>query len=257
MVVLGDRTSLAAPLSSPKNWAVQLLVPVYNEAENVRVLYNGLRREAIEFDALTFVYDMDGDTTLPVIKELAQADNRINAQKNAYGRGVLNALKWGFSQVSSGPVIVLMADNSDKLSIIPEMIEMWQKGAVIVSPSRYMRGGKQYGGGLIKSTLSRLAGVSLSLIGFPTADATNNFKLYDGEWLKAQQIESVGGFEVALELCYKAFRAKKPINELPTEWRDRTIGKSNFKLISWMPHYLKWYFKSFGLIAKRICFFKT
>lgn len=226
---------------------IQLLVPVYNEGGNVRVLYEGLVRDKVPFDALTFIYDFDEDNTLPVIAELAAKDTRIFSSKNAIGRGVLNALRWGFFLSQPGPVIVLMGDNSDKLTIIPEMIELWKKGATVVSPSRYMKGGVQEGGGLVKATLSRMAGKSLRLIGFPTADPTNNFKLYDGEWLKAQKIESEGGFEIALELSYKAFRDKRNIVELPTVWKDRTMGESRFKLFKWLPHYLRWYLRAAAL----------
>lgn len=240
--------SPAQNVSAPR---VQILVPVYNEGENGRVLYDSLVAENISFDELVFVYDLDTDTTLPVIADLRQNDPRVRAEKNQLGRGVVNALRWGFSQTKPGPVIVVMGDNSDKLSIIPQMVELWRNGAAVVSPSRYMRGGKQFGGGLLKSTLSRCAGLSLRLFGFPTTDATNNFKLYDGEWLKAQQIESAGGFEIALELCYRAYSGGKKIVELPTEWRDRTLGQSNFKLRKWLPHYLHWYFKILGVLLFR------
>lgn len=222
---------------------IQLLVPVYNEGENVRILHKELLSAGGNYDRLTFLYDFDEDTTLPVIRDLANEDKRVVAEKNTTGRGVVNALKHGFSRVEDGPVIVLMGDNSDKLSIIPEMIRLWEQGASIVSPSRYMKGGKQYGGGLVKSSMSRLAGVSLNLLGFPTADPTNNFKLYDGHWLRLQTIESVGGFEIALELCCKAYQQGQRIVELPTVWRDREDGESRFQIVKWLPHYLKWYFK--------------
>lgn len=226
-----------------KKESVQILVPVYNEGENARILYNSLLADKVPFDDLAFVYDLDSDTTLPVIADIAQKDPRVRAVKNQLGRGVVRALSWAFSRAKDGPLIVVMGDNSDKLSIIPEMIALWRNGATVVSPSRYMPGGKQYGGGIIKSTLSRCAGVSLRLFGFPTADATNNFKLYDGAWLRTQKIESEGGFEIALELCYHAYCGQKKIVELPTEWRDRTMGESNFNLRKWLPHYLRWYFR--------------
>jgi len=231
--------------------AVQIVVPIYNEGENARILCKALADAGVTFDSLKFVYDLDQDITLPIIAELNSSDSRIIAEKNEYGPGVVKALSWGFSHATEGPVLVVMGDNSDKLDIIPQMIKLWQDGATIVSPSRYMRGGKQYGGGLVKSTLSRIAGVSLKLCGFPTADPTNNFKLYDGVWLRQQQIESVGGFEIALELCYKAYRDKLKIVELPTEWRDRTMGESRFKLGKWLPKYLRWYFKALGQIVLR------
>ena len=223
---------------------LQLVVPVHNEGDNVRALHDALVAAEVPFTSLKFVYDFDGDTTLPVIADLQAADARLVASKNEYGRGVLNALRWGFSHAGAGPVVVVMGDNSDRLDIIPEMVRLWRAGATVVSPSRYMRGGEQHGGGFVKSGLSRLAGVSLKLLGFPTADPTNNFKLYDGAWLRAQRIESVGGFEVALELTVKAFEQGCSIVELPTVWRDRTFGQSNFRLFKWLPHYLSWYFRA-------------
>ncbi len=230
---------------------IQILVPVYNEGENVLELYKGLVDDSVPYDSLSFVYDMDEDTTLPFVAQMRENDARVRALKNEIGPGVVNALQFAFSNCSSGPVIVLMGDNSDKLSIVPEMIELWRQGAIIVSPSRYMKGGEQHGGGILKSGLSRLAGVSLKLLGFPTADPTNNFKLYDGAWLREQKIESEGGFEIALELCAKAFEQRETIVELPTIWRDRTMGESRFKLMKWLPHYLRWYFKCVGLLLKR------
>lgn len=222
---------------------VQIVVPVYNEGEQVIELYKQLNVDGVQFHSLRFVYDFAEDTSLPYIKQLAADDSRVEALRNTYGRGVLNALRFAFSCVEAGPVIVVMGDRSDKLSIIPEMIDLWERGATVVSPSRYTEGGKQHGGGVMKSGLSRIAGKSLRYLGFPTSDPTNNFKLYDGRWLIEQQIESNGGFEIALELCYKAHQSNRTIAELPTEWFDRTEGQSKFHLFKWLPHYLRWYFK--------------
>ncbi len=230
---------------------VQLLVPIYNEGENVVRLYEGLRRENIEFDSLCFVYDFDEDISLPYIAELSARDGRVLADKNCFGMGVIHALRWGFVHAKPGPVIVLMGDNSDKLSIIPELVALWRKGATIVAPSRYMPGGTQHGGPFFKTFLSRLQGKWLKFYGFPTADPTNNFKLYDGTWLSRQRIASTGGFEVALELSYKAYLQGLRIVETPTEWFDRTEGESRFKLWSWLPRYLVWYFRALAVLTRR------
>lgn len=233
------------------SWLIQIIVPIYNEGENVNLLYRHLVEENIPFDSLKFIYDIDEDTSLPFIEQIGLSDTRVRAEKNGFGRGVVNALRWGFSRCAAGPVLVLMGDNSDKLSIIPDMVSAWYNGATIVSPSRYMPGGKQHGGPPLKTFLSRTAGKFLRLCGFPTADATNNFKLYDGQWLAGQTVESNGGFEVALELCYKCYRDGRNIEELPTEWWDRTSGESRFKLWSWIPRYLRWYFRVLGELAKK------
>jgi hypothetical protein len=87
-----------------------------------------------------------------------------------------------------------------------------------------------------------MAGLSLHyLSGIPTHDATNNFKMYRGSFLKSIQIESQAGFEIGLELVSKAFVGGYRIGEIPTTWRDRVAGASRFKVIEWMPHYLRWY----------------
>lgn len=237
--------SSTAPAAS-RDFKIQIVVPVYNEGQGVVRLYDNLLAAGVTFDQIKFVYDFDADTSVPFINQLNERDARVIGDKNLYGRGAVNALRWGFAHSVSGPVITVMGDGSDKLSDIPKMVDLWTKGATIVSASRYTRGGVQQGGGVVKSSMSRLAGLSLSFLGFPTSDATNNFKLYDGTWLSKQKVESVGGFEVAIELCFKCYKDGKDIVEIPTEWRDRTDGKSNFKLIAWTPKYLKWYLKILG-----------
>ena len=54
-------------------------------------------------------------------------------------------------------------------------------------------------------------------------------------------LESDAGFELALEITVKAFLAGYRISEVPTTWRDRVEGTSNFKLARWLPRYLRWY----------------
>lgn len=236
---------------------IQIIVPIYNEGENVLRLYDNLCAINFAFDELKFVYDYEEDTTLPYLAELSARNKKVVYEKNELGKGVINALKWGFSRAIDGPVFILMGDNSDKLEIMPKMIEFWNNGSTIVSPSRYMKGGKQHGGGLLKSSLSMLAGKSLYFIGFPTSDPTNNFKLYDGKWLSKQKIESDGGFEVGLELSYKAYYQNRTISQLPTEWWDRTEGQSNFKLFKWLPKYIRWYLKCVKLLFKNTLGIKT
>jgi hypothetical protein len=64
-------------------------------------------------------------------------------------------------------------------------------------------------------------------------------------------IESTAGFELALELTVKATIARRRVAEVPTTWRDRTAGESNFKLRKWLPHYLHWYWTAFRARLQR------
>ena len=71
---------------------------------------------------------------------------------------------------------------------------------------------------------------------------TNSYKMYKREALQQLCFESLGGFEIGMEITAKIFVAGGKIVELPSRWWDRTEGKSNFKLFTWLPKYLKWYF---------------
>jgi hypothetical protein len=177
------------------------------------------------------------------VKRYQKKDKDLILHKNTIGRGALNALLSGFKYVKSGPVLVIMADLSDDLRIVDNMYDLYLKGAAVVCGSRYMKGGKKIGGPLLKRTLSHLAGVSLYWIRrFPTHDVTNNFKLYDKNFIDSIKIESKGGFEIAMEITVKAFKKGQVIKEVPSTWRDRTAGEANFQLWKWLPSYLRWYF---------------
>lgn len=220
-----------------------IIIPVYNEGENIKTAVESIERDVKYPYTINVIYDFDEDNTIEPAKNL-----NVNLVKNKYGRGVLNAIKTGLESVQTEFAIVTMADLSDPAYVMNNMIDSAIKNnADIVCGSRYMSGGGQVGGPLIKKLMSMWAGLSLHyLAGLPVHDATNSFKLYRKSFLDSVTIESTGGFELGLELLVKAYKNGNKITEVPTIWHDRTAGKSNFKLIEWLPKYLKWYFKAFG-----------
>ncbi len=139
-----------------------------------------------------------------------------------------------------------MADGSDDPTQVDVLARIIERGCVIAAASRYMAAGQQVGGPVIKSTMSRLAGLSLFwLARVGTHDATSSYKAYSREFVREVGIESDAGFEIAIELVAKARRRRLPVAEVPTLWLDRTAGVSNFKLWKWLPRYLHWYFYAF------------
>jgi glycosyltransferase involved in cell wall biosynthesis len=232
-------TSRAAPAGPAVD--LHVVVPVYNEAESFAAFYDSLRRSVRIPYRLVVVYDSEEDTTLPVAKRLAADDPSVVLVKNPH-RGVLGALKTGLRVPERGAIVVSMADMSDDHAQIGDMFALYQQGCALVAASRYSKGGAQRGGPLLKRSLSRAAGLTLRWLGgIPTYDPTNNFKLYSKALIDAVEIESTGGFEVALELTVKAHRLGMRIGEVGTVWTDRVAGKSNFKLMKWLPSYLRWY----------------
>ena len=225
---------------------VAIVLPVYNEGKAVEPVLRALADAVRTPHELVVVYDFDGDTTVPVIGRLIGEIPGLRGLRNDLGRGVLNAMKAGIAGTSAPYVLISMADGSDDPTAVDRMVALARDGADVVSASRYMRGGRQIGGPPLKRLMSRVAGLTLHWFArVPTHDPTNNFKLYSRRYLDSILIESTAGFELALELTVKAMLAKRRIAEIPTTWRDRTAGQSNFKLRKWLPHYLHWYWVAF------------
>ena len=231
-----------------------IVVPVYNEAENIRPAIQAICQDVKFSHHIMVVYDSEEDTTVPVVREMMKDLPNLELHRNKYGRGALNAIKTGLEDADTEYVIVTMADLCDPPMVINDMVEMAEaENAAIVCGSRYMRGGSQNGGPLIKGILSRLAGLSLNwFAGLPTHDATNSFKLYRTSFLGGETIESSGGFELGLELVVKAYEKGEFIAEVPTSWVDRAAGESHFKVVEWLPYYLKWYFCAFKVALRRL-----
>src|SRR2546430_5756362 len=122
---------------------------------------------------------------------------------------------------------------------IDPIARLAQGGADVVAGSRYMRGGHQVGGPLLKRAMSRTAGLSLHWVGgLPVHDATSNFRLYSKRLLNQVSIESQGGFELGLELTVKAYRLRQPVAEAPTTRAGPTQGQSPFHLLGGVPRYI-------------------
>lgn len=231
---------------------LDIIVPVYNEGKGILRLLDEIRCEVHAKKHVYVVYDFEGDTTVPVVKAHQSAyPFCIELVRNQIGRGALNAIKTGMAHATAEMVLVMMADSSDRLDVVDLMCRKMRQGYDLVCGSRYMRGGSQHGGPVLKGLFSRVAGISLHrLTGIPTHDSTNSFKLYRRSMLEQIRMESTGGFEIGLEITVKAYVSGYRITEVPSAWTEREDGESNFHMWKWMPHYLHWY-----LYCIRKCWF--
>jgi glycosyltransferase involved in cell wall biosynthesis len=224
-----------------------IVIPAYNEGEEIVV---GVRRilDAVHVSAeVIVVVDTPEDPTVRVVERLSASDPRLRVLVNDYGHGPARAIRYGIDKAAAPTVVVTMADGCDDPRQIDELVLLVERGVVVAAASRYMPGGQQVGGPRLKSWLSRTAGLSLHrLANVGTRDATNSFKAYNTEFVRDVGIDSDEGFEIGLELTAKARRLRRPIAEIPTIWLDRQFGQSNFKVVKWLPQYLRWYRFAFG-----------
>lgn len=223
---------------------ISVVLPVYNEAENIQTSLRGLwdALKDLEHEILV-CYDFDADTTLPAIAAMPDKPPTVRLVRNDIGRGAANALRAGFAAATGDVVVTTMADLSDPPERIPVMADkMRSEGLAVVAGSRYMRGGSQSGGPFLKRTFSRWAGILLRAIaGIGTHDVTTNFRAYSREFLAVTPVESKAGFEIALELTTKAHNHGFGVGEIPSSWQDRSAGTSRFRMWKWMPSYLRWW----------------
>jgi glycosyltransferase involved in cell wall biosynthesis len=198
------------------------------------------------------VVDSDDDSTAEPVKKLAEAWPNLRLVINEFGPGPANAIRFGLAISNSPIAVVTMSDGCDDPRQIDDLVRLIRRGVVVAAASRYMPGGQQVGGPLIKRLLSRTAGMMLFYFaGVGTRDATNSFKAYDRDFLNLANPQSKFGFELGIELTAKARRMRLPIAEIPTTWIDRSYGQSRFKIWEWLPKYLKWFIFAFGIKLKK------
>jgi dolichol-phosphate mannosyltransferase len=218
-----------------------IIIPVYNEGGNIGQTIRAIESIVRTPHVIYIVYDFDEDNTLPAVRRIQEEGVDLVLLKNSAGK-VVNAIKTGLRGANETYLLVTMADLSDDYGVVDQMVSRAEKGFDVVCGSRYAKGGKQIGGPFIKKTLSRMAGLSLRYIaGIPTSDVTNSFKLYRKEMVDALTIESDGGFEIGMEIVIKAHFSGHRVTEIPCTWQDRQQGASRFRVLRWLPKYMKWY----------------
>jgi len=219
-----------------------MIIPVYNEGANIEATLLAIEQKVHTPHNIYIVYDFEEDDTLPVIKKLQAKGWPVGLVKNP-APGVAGAIKTGLMKAPDDYLLVTMADLSDDYSIVDRMCRLMSDGYDLVGGSRYMRGGRQIGGPFFKKFLSRTAGLSLKFFaGLPVHDVTNSFKLYRKSMLEKMDMQSRDGFEIGMEITVKAHLAGYKITEVPCVWRYRQNGRSRFRLLKWLPKYLRWYF---------------
>ena len=233
--------------NDPDALRLSVVIPAYNEGEHIVPVLERLFEAVLLPCEVLVVVDDAADTTRPVVQRLAEREPRLHCLINDYGKGPANAIRYGIDHATTPVAVVTMADGCDDVRQIDDLVRLVERGVAVAAASRYMAGGQQVGGPLLKGMMSASAGRSLRMLArVGTRDATNSFKAYSTAFVRAVGIDSRDGFEIGIELTAKAKRLGLPIAEIPTIWLDRHEGLSNFRVAAWLPKYLRWYRFAFG-----------
>lgn len=116
---------------------ISIMIPCYNEEENVRPIYEAVRDELLRscpnYDyEILFIDNKSQDRTRKIIREICKEDPRVKAIFNAKNFGQFNSPYYGILQTTGDCTITMCADFQDPVEMIPRFVEEWEKGYKIV-----------------------------------------------------------------------------------------------------------------------------
>lgn len=227
---------------------LDIVIPVYNEGSNILATLGALVRDLKTPARVLICYDLPDDNTLPVIRDNPQVYSGLPVVlvRNR-GRGAHSAVLAGFAASTAPLVLVLPADDDFNSAILDLMVAAARGGCDIVCASRFMPGGSMENCPWLKAALVRSAAFALHRIArVPTFDPTSGFRLFSRRVIDRIPIVSNTGFCYSIELLVKVHRLGWHVGELPAVWFERKHGASRFKVLQWIPAYLRWFFYAFA-----------
>ena len=205
-----------------------IILPTYNEAENLEAVYRRIRA-VIQCDIL-IIDDGSVDGTLEVIKKLQQEDNTVfsllRTVKHGLGKTYLTGYQHAIRYEYDG-LIQLDADGSHEIEKIPEMLTHFQNGFKLIIGSRYVPGGDVSGWSKTRIFISKIGNTyGRFILGLDRKDVTSGFRVYDVDTLARidlSQVEAKGySFQIQMSFVFRNIASI----EVPIVFVDRVFGES-------------------------------
>jgi dolichol-phosphate mannosyltransferase len=222
----------AATTGEPAGPGAWVVLPTYNEAENLRPITAAILA-ALPAATLLVVDDNSPDGTGRLADDLATGDPRVRVLHRAAKQGLGRAYLDGFASALEGGakvVIQMDADFSHDPAALPGLVAPIADGtADLAIGSRYTRGGGVVDWGLGRRIVSRGGSLFARIVlGLGQNDLTGGFKAWRAATLAAVPFDGVhaGGYVFQIEMTFRADRAGARITEVPITFRDRRIGQS-------------------------------
>jgi dolichol-phosphate mannosyltransferase len=208
---------------------VLVIIPTYNEAENIRIITDRLRRAVPQADLL-IADDNSPDGTGAIADELA-ADPQIHvlhrAGKAGLGAAYLAGFAWAYER-SYDAVVEMDADGSHAPEELPRLLDALAEADVVLG-SRWVRGGKVLNWPAHRYAISQVGNLYTRLaLGMPLKDATGGYRAYRLAALDKMEIETVAsqGYCFQVDLAWRAHRNGFRVVEVPITFAERERGAS-------------------------------
>ena len=220
--------------------AVWLILPTYNEIENVELIVAAAREQlqtAVGDDHRILIVD-DGspDGTGAVADRLAAEHDDVEVLHRTSKDGIGPAYIAGFAHGLANGARLLMEMDSDfshDPKDLPRLVAAVDGGADLALGSRYIPGGGVSDWGLLRRFISRGGSTYARVVlGLEVRDLTGGFKCFRREVLEGIDFATVRahGYAFQVEMTYRALQRGFKVVEVPIVFRDRLRGKSK---MSW------------------------
>ncbi|HET8598929.1 MAG TPA: polyprenol monophosphomannose synthase [Segeticoccus sp.] len=209
---------------------VLVLVPTYNERENLPRIVDRVRRAVPAADLLV-LDDNSPDGTGEVADKLAASDDQVNvlhrAAKEGLGAAYLAGFRWGLEN-GYDALVEMDADGSHQPEQLPALLTALADADVVLG-SRWVPGGSVVNWPLQRELLSRGANLyTRLLLGMPVGDATGGYRVYRASALRLMDLHQVAsqGYCFQVDLVWRALSRGLTVTEVPIEFVEREIGQS-------------------------------
>jgi dolichol-phosphate mannosyltransferase len=209
-----------------------VLIPTYNERENVSAMIDKVFSLPVEFDILV-IDDGSPDGTADIVRE-RQKDypDRLHllCRKGKLGLGTayLAGFRWGLER-DYDYIIEMDCDFSHNPDDLPRLVSAAEEGADVVIGSRYVQGVNVVNWPMSRLLMSYCASIYVRTVtGMPVHDATAGFVCYSRRVLETMDLDRVEmkGYGFQIEMKYSAWKLGFKIREVSIIFIDRVLGQS-------------------------------
>ncbi|MFL5895898.1 MAG: polyprenol monophosphomannose synthase [Thermoleophilaceae bacterium] len=208
-----------------------LVLPTYNEADNIEPLVRAAREQLRPGDRIVVVDDNSPDGTGRIADRLAQEIDGVEVLHRPGKEGLGRAYLAGFRRaLDAGAELVLEMDSdfSHDPADLPRLIAA-AADADLVLGSRYVAGGAVTDWSFLRKLVSRGGSwYARRILAVPIRDLTGGFKCFRRSVLEHLDLDQVhaDGYGFQIELTYRAIKAGFRVAEIPIVFRDRRVGQS-------------------------------
>ena len=208
-----------------------LVLPTYNEAENLAAFVAAARANLPAAAQILIVDDSSPDGTGAIADRLAAEHENVAVLHRRHKEGLGPAYIAGFRQAlgaGAGLILEMDSDFSHDPAYLPRLLDAAGRADVVLG-SRYVPGGGVSDWGALRKAISRGGSVYARLVlGVDVHDLTGGFKCFRREVLEAIDLDSVQarGYAFQVEMTYRAIRRGFTVAEVPIVFRERRAGAS-------------------------------